>query len=137
MSIIAFDPGMTTGVAIKDDDGNYHTLVINRTEYHEIHKFIMEHPWAWVSVEQFQTSNIISRYGLRTTELVGAIECLCWLSKIQCIRRTPQSRLPKMHVARDMLQHVGVPFVNHQQDALAQLLSVERDIESGKVKLTL
>lgn len=135
MSIIAFDPGMTTGVAIKDNNGDYHTLAIPRTEYHEIHGFITEHPWEWISVEQFQTSNIISRYGLRTTELVGAIECMCWLMKVQCFRRTAQARLPRMHVAREMLQAKNVSYVDHQLDALAQLLSVESDIKRGKLKV--
>lgn len=133
MNALAIDPGLTTGMAFKTTNG-YHTLWVNRTDVHEIYKFILEHDYQWVAVEQFQTANVISRYGLRTTELVGAIEVLCWLRRIPCVRRTPQSRIPLMHRATDIAHSQGVK-VDHQIDALAHLLSVERDIESGKVIL--
>lgn len=134
MNALSIDPGIASGLAFRTKDG-YETIVIAHHEVHEIYKMILEHEYEWVSVEQFQTSNVISRYGLRTAELVGAIECLAWLRKVPCVRRTPQSRIPLLNTAREMLKSKGKPFVDHQCDALAQMLSVERDIKSGKVEL--
>jgi len=121
--ILAIDPGGTTGIAIKLPTGDYHTCVVN--ENSEVYEFVVKYNYDKVLVEQFATNNVISKYGLRTAELVGGIEALCWLRKIELVRRMPQHRVICLKQAAIMLKDVPA-LMDHQIDSLAHLLAYER-----------
>lgn len=124
MIVMAIDPGITTGLAFKIA-GEYRVAVA--TDTRDVWKLVWEDKPDLVLIEQFQAQHI-SRYGLRTVELVGAIESLCWAARIRFERRIPQHREPGMapairwleanpQVARTMQHHI---------DALAHIMAWER-----------
>lgn len=124
MLILAVDPGMTTGLAF-NINGVYQTQAV--TDPTEIYDYIRNNKFDVVVCEQFVTSNIHShRYGIRTVEIVGGVEAICYVSKVPFHRRTPHQRLPAMPRAKAILKAMRRPFVDHEQDALAQLLCWER-----------
>lgn len=130
---LAVDPGITTGLAFRIGD-DIQTLAVRVDEYTpitEVYDIVVAYQYDWICVEQFQTANVISRYGLRTAELVGAIEALAWVRKIKCYRRTAQHRLPCMNEAQIYLKDHRVQ--DHQVDALAHLFAMEAAIKRGKV----
>jgi hypothetical protein len=124
--LIAIDPGITSGVAIKVGT-KYDTCVAHTGA--ELWEFIRDYNFETVIIEQFSTSSLISKFGLRTAELVGGVEALCWLKNIPIVRRMPAQRIPFLRRAALMLRDTAI--VEHQQDALAHLLAWEGHIKSG------
>lgn len=124
MIVMAIDPGICTGLAFKIG-GMYKVAVA--TDTRDVWKLVWEDKPDLVLIEQFQAQHI-SRYGLRTVELVGAVESLCWAANIKFVRRIPQHREPGIagavrwleanpQVARTMQHHI---------DALAHIFAYER-----------
>jgi hypothetical protein len=123
--LIAIDPGITSGVAIKVN-GTYQTCVAHSGA--ELWEFIRDYNFSTVIIEQFATSSLISKFGLRTAELVGGVEALCWLKNIPIVRRMPAQRIPFLRKAALLLKDTAI--VEHQQDALAHLLAWEGHLKS-------
>lgn len=117
--IICIDPGITSGIAYKLGT-IYQTCVANTNV--QVYEFLRDYDFDTVIIEQFNASNI-SKYGLRTTEIVGGVEAICWLRHLPLIRRTPAQRIPFLRRAAVMLK--DKPHMDHQIDALAHLLSWE------------
>lgn len=124
MIILAIDPGITIGLAWKIH-GEYKVAVA--TDIKDVWQFIYNDKPDLVIAEQFQAQHI-SRYGLRTVELVGSLESLAWAAGIRMVRRIPQQREMGMapairwleanpQVARTMQHHI---------DALAHIMAYER-----------
>jgi hypothetical protein len=124
--LMSIDPGITSGIAIKVD-GKYDTCVAHTGA--ELWEFIRDYNFDTVIIEQFATSSLISKFGLRTAELVGGVEALCWLKSIPIVRRMPAQRIPFLRKAALMLKDTAI--VEHQQDALAHLLAWEGHLKSG------
>lgn len=131
MNILCLDPGITTGVAY------IYTGEIPKTDALKTHEevyllvdSIHAHHGGWnhVVIEQFSTDNMISKYGLRTVELVGAVEVLCWLRGIPFHRRVPMQRKPFLLRAERYLKDKK-GRVDHEVDALAHLIGFLNKLE--------
>lgn len=121
MIVFAIDPGITTGLAWKIH-GIYKVAVAK--DVRQVWEFIVTKP-DLVLVEQFQSTQI-SKYGLRTVELVGAVEALCWHLDIKCIRRVPQHMGIGVAPAVRWLRAEGLPFLEHDKDALSHIMGYEK-----------
>ena len=129
--IIAIDPGGTTGVAVRLDTGVCVTATYS--DYGEGNKFEF---WRFlqnnttpretiVVCERFYAGGRIGSPGENTLQLIGAIKAICWLRPVDLVMRTPQQRLAWTTEARKQLQATRLPFVIHEMDSLAHLLSYE------------
>lgn len=123
MIIIAIDPGPTqpgtTGVAIRTDDGYMTCAYFDAKDVYELFDTTK---YDACIIEFFTTSGRISRHGLGTVELVGAVTALCAMKKIPLYRQAPFYRKPWLAEAKRI---AGKGVVIHEIDALAHLLSWE------------
>jgi hypothetical protein len=120
MRIIAFDPGVTTGIAWKDK-GEYHTTITKNED--EIWSLLTGIPWNAVVFETFATSGRISSPGLQTVRLIGGIQAMCRHLQITTYAQAPMMRYPFVKQAKDMFPHKIV----HEYAALSHLLRFEAD----------
>ncbi len=118
--ITAFDPGITTGIAIRMSDGTIFTRA--ETELPIVYSFVIKS--GIVVYEDFTTAGRISTYGLHTVRLVGAIIALCHISGIPCIRHMPYNRKAFQLPAHKLLS--TTKHLIHEEDALAHLLAYEK-----------
>lgn len=128
-SVLAFDPGGTTGVALRDHDGSITTCTVGRPQ--EAWDFIQE-GLDVVVYERFASSVATSHDALYTIEIIGGIQALCHRLRIPIVRHEPQNRKAWLDEARDIVHDArrvaGVPLgklVVHEIDALAHLLCHE------------
>lgn len=130
LKILSFDPGYTTGVAVRDESGRYSTCVVTTRE--EALELIVP-GLDLVIVERFQTSGILSAPGLHTIELGSEIVGYAKALNIPWVRQQPTQRYGGMPLARGA---VGPCIVNsavakHEVDALAHIIAyeLEHDVE--------
>lgn len=129
MSLVAFDPGISTGCAIKTDSGEYLTLVI--TEPSKLWEVLEAHKPTCCVFENFASGGIISKDGQATLRLIGAIEVICFKMGIPIALQFPQERYGHIPVAREMLKQRGRTPISHEVDALSHLLLYEARVEKG------
>lgn len=134
MLILSLDPGISSGVAIKTYD-TYRTFTTKTNT--DLYEIIIENRWDFVIVEQYSTQ-LIGKYGLRTVELVGAIESLCWHDDLRLIKRSPIQRTPFVPRAKQLMLDLKLgeglldEVTRHQVAALSHLLGFERALQDGK-----
>lgn len=134
MTIIAFDPGGSTGAAIhadglyKGEPGVYLTAVI--TDVPSLWQIIDAHQPEHVVYENFSTAGLSSRDGQATLRLIGAIEAVCYRLGIPTSYQMPQERYPFLEAAKEMLKQTHKPIV-HEIDAMAHLLLYEHRVRIG------
>lgn len=121
--ITAFDPGVTTGIAIRYDDGKIFTRA--ETDIEVVYQFVHEASERGnvVIYEDFQTGFRIDKNGLHTVRLIGSIIALCWAYNIPIYKHTPYKRKAFQEEAHTMLK--GTKHMIHEEDALAHLLAYE------------
>lgn len=120
--ILAIDPGVSTGIAIRMDDGDFQTVTVRNKE--DLYGYIQA-PVSVVVYETFQ-AQMISGYGLHTVRLVGAIEALCWYLKIKAVSQMPQQRKAYASKATALLHTKKTyKYTVHEMDALSHLLAYE------------
>lgn len=147
MIILAIDPGITTGIAVRAANGQIATAVCTSTckacgsedihnltlrcktcggmsEAVQLYNMICEPTLEHVVYESFQAQTI-SKYGLHTVRLVGAIEALCWKLELPVTTHMPVERKPFLDDAAKLLE--GRRHMIHEKDALAHLLRFEYD----------
>lgn len=124
MYVIAIDPGITTGVAVRYPDDTIQTFVDKSRR--SIVLFLKAATPDYVVIERFATSGRLSSFGLETIELVGMVEATCWLFDIPLHVATPIMRKPCQAIAKNLLKQIGLDFTIHEEDALAHLLAFER-----------
>lgn len=121
-TILAIDPGGTTGIALRTKDGQLHTTTTKTME--ELHEVLN-----WPGIEQvvFEgfAAETISRHGLYTVQLVGMIKGVCLQLGISSKVQMPSYRRPFLHKAKEALE--GRRVVVHEIDACAHLLRYEHD----------
>lgn len=124
--ILAFDPGVSTGVAVKMDD-LYMTQVSN--DPNDVCDMI-SHEVTCVVYEDF-AAEVLDHNGLFTVKVIGGLLAMCHYHKVKCVRHQPQYRYPWLDAAKEMQKTTvkrsgqGV----HELDALAHLLAY---LETGK-----
>jgi hypothetical protein len=130
LKILSFDPGYTTGVAIRELSGRYTTCVVTTRD--ECLELIIK-GLDLVIVERFQTGGTLSAPGLHTIELGSEIVGYAKALKIPWARQQPTQRYGGMPLARGA---VGPCIENsdvakHEVDALAHIIAyeLEHDVE--------
>src|SRR5678815_3800284 len=129
MTLIAIDPGISTGVSIKTNDDTYIQLVI--TEPKKIWDLLLAHEPTVVAIENFASGGIISKDGQATIRLVGAVELACYIRNIRLVLQFPKERYPFMDRAREMIRQTKKTPISHEVDALSHLLLLEHRINTG------
>lgn len=129
MSVIAFDPGITSGIAIRADTGEYLTAAIRETT--KLWEIIDRHKPTVIVFENFASGGIISKDGQATLRLIGAIEVVAFKLDIPTVLQFPQERYPFMPQARVLLKLMGRKLVSHEVDALSHLLLYESRLDRG------
>lgn len=125
MLIVACDPGGTTGVA-SNINGFYETFT--QPERKELYTFLYDLPSGVIVLcEKFITSNIHShKWGIFTTEIVGGIEAICYIRKLELHMRTNHQRIPFKPRAKQILDSKNRSYQEHELDALAHIIGWER-----------
>lgn len=132
MTILAIDPGVTTGVAISHDEGPHSTLVTRNPR--DLWILFDKHKPSIVVYEDFNTPGKISKDGLFTVRLIGAIEVVCYERGIRTCLQYPHERYQFLTASKAILQATGNKFMEHQMDALAHLLVYEYRVSIGSIE---
>lgn len=124
LRVLAYDPGVTTGIALRGRKGEYATMVTKDQD--EAWEFIRPDRVDLVIFENFAAQRI-SKYGLKTVRVVGGIESRCSLHKIQIIKHTPQQRRAWIDIARKwLIENTGSKGTGqHEIDALSHIFCWE------------
>jgi len=128
VTLIAFDPGISTGCAVHGPDG-YVTAVIK--DVPSLWQMIDHHQPSICIYENFSAGGLISKDGQATLRLIGAIEAVCWRLGISTVYQMPSERYGYVPKARQMLQQIKRTPIVHEIDALAHLLLYEFRVEKG------
>ncbi len=130
MKILSFDPGYTTGVAVRDETGRYVTCVVTTRD--EALELIIP-GLDLVIVERFQTGGTLSAPGLHTIELGSEIVGYAKALHIPWVRQQPTQRYGGMPLARGAIGYciVSSAVAKHEVDALAHIIAyeLEHDVE--------
>lgn len=129
MTVIAIDPGGTTGIAIRIGEDKYITCTASKPE--EVYDIIKNAKPTHVIVENFQ-AQMIGKYGLLTVRIVGGCYCAAYFVGAEYVSHIPQDRYAfqkeaKAYLTRKRMEE-GISFVIHEEDALAHLLRWEHDV---------
>lgn len=122
MKVLAIDPGLTTGLAWRLDDGTWSTM--NCTEHMAVWRMVRSPMYAWdhVILEDY-AGQLISKEGLQTLRIIGGVQDACDAANIPLTMEWPTERRWKLTDAAALLKGQGA--TPHQKDALAHLLNWE------------
>lgn len=129
-TVMAIDPGGTSGVAVRFVNGKILTCTTTTPEqlYNMMCNACLDH----VVYESFQAQQI-NKYGLYTVELCGGIKAVAHTLGIPCAKHMPQDRYPFLDEAvkflNDRKEATSMHYVVHEKDALAHLFRWEHDNE--------
>lgn len=131
--IIALDPGGTTGVAILLPDRTLQTMTFNTIkgskpprvkvtfEPQQFFKFLRAVDWHAIVIENFVADNMISKFGLYTVQLVGAVKMFGFMTNTPVYVQMPQYRYSSKKQMTELLK--GRDVVIHERDATMHLLA--------------
>lgn len=132
---MAIDPGQNVGMALRFDNGQWGTLTVEKVpsgdeRFDMVLSTLLElwekHQPDVLVVESFKTmSRYVSRYGLETLELIGAIRALAYMQKVPIAQQMPNQRAFMEEQARDLLKERARRYTDHEVSALAHLLAYE------------
>lgn len=128
--VLAIDPGVTAGIAVKIL-GEYNCVQSKTLD--GVLVFLQPSlQWDYVIVELFATAGKISKYGLYTIEMVGAVAAMCKTNNYRLIRHPPQKRYAFLKQAHAIITEKHLRMEGeHKMDALAHLLSFEYWLANG------
>lgn len=130
-SIIAFDPGKSTGIAIAymghNERYQFATTTVTAREddsghvqpSYEAWRFIRP-PVSIVILERFD-ARLIDKYGIHATETVGGIKALADAYSIEMLWHTPAQRTPYKRLARSIVEK-RQGHTRHEVDAMSHML---------------
>lgn len=149
--ILSIDPGLSTGLAARLDNGHWwtDTVVGSEEAFKYVVGLITNLKPNKVVIEHFSTMQYLSKYGIETIELIGAIKGACAVHNVPLYRQTPLTRKPKEQEATAMLKErkqqlggsietkvtgtaaivIKPGYTDHEVSALAHLLMFERRLE--------
>jgi hypothetical protein len=130
-TILAIDPGGTTGIAYRMPNDELLTCAVTTPQ--ELWAFFSPIKPDIVVFEIFATGNRVDRYMIYTIELVGGIKAACEILDIQGYAHSPQMRKSFLAEADVILRAKRTPYVVHEKDALAHLLCIEYRLATGRV----
>lgn len=132
---MAVDPGQNVGMAFRFDNGAWGTLTVEKVPDGDerfdmvlgtILEMFEKHSPDVLIVESFKTmSRYVSKYGLETLELIGAIRALAYLREVPITQQMPNQRIFMEDEARSLLRDRRMRFTDHEVSALAHLLAYE------------
>lgn len=123
---MAFDPGGTTGVALRMSNGLLTTATCTDAEkVYDLVKSAAETNTV-IICERFRAHRI-DQYGLHTIRLCGGIQALCYAFNLTLVEHVPDKRRPFLDIAKSKLSESGNSVVIHEVDAAAHLLAWEFD----------
>lgn len=124
---MGIDPGGTSGIAVRNDDGVLATCVAKTPE--ELYDFILKAKVSGglthIVIENFIAATISSD-GLHTVRIVGGVRAVAHILGIGITIHVPQDRYAFQEDAKQTLKELGGGVI-HEQDALAHLLRYEYD----------
>jgi hypothetical protein len=133
--IVAVDPGQNTGFAFRFDNGNWGTLTVEKVPdagdrldmvLGVLTEQFQQQQCQTLVIEMFKTmSRYVSKYGLETIELVGAVRAVCHMHGIPVVQQMPAQRLYMERDAATLLKERGRAYTDHEVSALAHLLAYE------------
>lgn len=129
MTLLALDPGVTTGVAIHSNDNQYITLVVHK--FTDILELIKYHKPTVVIFEDFNAGGLIDKYGQATIRLIGSIETMAHMLNIPTCLQFPRERYPFIAPARQIIKAMNKKYLVHEIDAMSHLLLYEDRVQRG------
>lgn len=133
MTLIAIDPGITTGVAIHPDNRSYITLCIHKPA--DLWSIFDMHLPSIVIFEDFNTSGSIASPGQATLRLIGAIEAVTYRLNIPTCLQFPRERYPFIDPAKRIIKMMNKKYLIHEVDALSHLLLYEDRVSRGVLEM--
>jgi hypothetical protein len=131
MRIVSVDPGAHCGLAFRNDDGSlYHTMIHN--DLTGVLNYIVRIQPQVIVIERFATGGMISRDGLYTVEMQGAVVGLGWHLGSQVYFQSPMERKAFIPEARNITKLSRSKIDSHDIDAVAHLLCWEYREEHGR-----
>lgn len=137
MIIISFDPGISSGVAIKKDDKYFTcTLSLEEAQGGKLRELIT--PCDQVVYENFvgykSHDMRVSAEGFETVKLIGRIQEICLQLNKSIFKYGAQNRLAWMKKAKEMIkakQTISIKPTQHEADALGHLLNHEYQMQQA------
>lgn len=124
-TIVAIDPGVSTGVAYGDTD-NYMTFTVQYLKLRGLWQFLYhQEPWIIV-LEQFKGA-ILDKYRQQTIEVIGGVKAIASLTGTLVVEPEPAARMAWKTSARRYLVQDKQRFTDHQIDALAHMMAFRDD----------
>lgn len=148
MTILAIDPGISTGVAIyvdthievyKDVPADQYDEFLKAAEYLmlvvtepiKLWDLVQAHRPSVIVCENFAAGGLISKDGQATIRLVGAMELAAYITDAEFVLQFPSERKPFIPVARQMLIQRGRTPISHEVDSLSHLLLYQHREQAG------
>lgn len=129
-TIIALDPGGSTGVAVRLPDGSWVTdTITDPADLWDLFRAPVGPPDICV-FEIFTTGGRVDKWMIYTIELVGGIRAVCYVQGVMTFHHSPGKRYPWLQQAERMLKGQG--HTRHEVDALAHLLAYEGRAPDGR-----
>ena len=123
--IIAIDPGGTTGIAVRKEDGEIYLTQLTKPS--ELWEFLRGYrrveEQGTIICENFSTAGRISSAGLHTVRLVGGVQAIGWVMGWPVYTPEPAQRIMMREKAEEIAPRKHE--LRHQRDALMHLLAFE------------
>jgi len=88
MRIVGVDPGVTTGLCVFNDDGEFITGC-EASSYNEVDEFIWRHKPKVVVIEDFRINRNKPAEYHAPIRMIGVVEYICWHRGIHMVVQSP------------------------------------------------